>query len=65
MTLAYECSCHLNPPCGNCENMCPSCEGTGKIFVCRNLRGEIDYIDGSPTSETAVCENCQGEGLKF
>lgn len=43
---------------------CRNCEGSGLIFVRRNGRGEIDYVDGSPTNETTRCERCQGEGLE-
>lgn len=43
---------------------CRNCGGSGYIFVRRNSRGEVDYIDGSPTNETMQCERCQGEGLE-
>lgn len=29
--LAYDCSCHLTPPCGYCERWCEDCEGTGEL----------------------------------
>lgn len=42
---------------------CPNCEGSGRVFVRRNSRGQVDYIDGSPTSETTDCYKCHGEGV--
>lgn len=61
--LAYECSCHINPPCYNCEQSCEDCEGTGKINVRRNSAGKIDYVDGTRTSETVECDRCHGAGM--
>lgn len=44
---------------------CQTCEGSGQVFVRRNSRGQIDYIDGSPTSETTRCDMCHGEGVRL
>lgn len=60
--LAYDCTCHMSPPCSNCENWCENCEGTGKISVRRNANGDVDYIDGIKTGETDTCQTCNGEG---
>ena len=43
---------------------CNSCEGTGEVSVRRNSKGEIDYIDGARTNETAKCSVCHGEGVR-
>jgi hypothetical protein len=43
---------------------CNSCEGSGLVFVRRNRKGEIDYIDGSPTNEEISCDACRGEGVR-
>lgn len=43
---------------------CRACEGSGEVFVRRNSKGKIDYIDGSPTSETTRCDMCHGEGVR-
>lgn len=54
------------PFCQECfdEIKCHGCEGSGEIFVRRNSKGQIDYIDGSPTSETTKCLMCDGEGSR-
>jgi len=62
MNLAYECSCHTTPPCRNCEQWCEACEGSGKVRMLRNYRGELDYDTGVLTEEYDVCQNCNGEG---
>lgn len=53
------------PFCPDCweETFCQTCEGTGEIFVRRNQKGEVDYLDGSPTNEIAKCDMCKGEGF--
>ena len=61
---AYDCYCHTNPPCGYCEYWCESCEGTGKIIVMVNSKGEKDYVDGKMTQAWDVCQNCEGLGYK-
>lgn len=63
MSLAYVCSCHINPPCSNCVNACPVCEGSGQIAVCRRNDGTVDFIDGQPTDEMAGCKCCDGTGV--
>ena len=56
----------LLPDGGGYQNdPCPTCEGSGEVFVRRNSRGQIDYIDGSPTSETTRCDMCNGEGVRL
>jgi hypothetical protein len=62
MNLAFQCSCHISPPCRNCECGCANCQGTGVMAVYRNASGAIDYIEGAPTNETAECPYCEGEG---
>lgn len=54
------------PFCESCwdETLCRSCEGTGTIFVRRNSRGDVDYIDGARTNETTRCDMCHGEGYR-
>ena len=49
---------------GFAYDSCPACEGSGEIFVRRNSRGKIDYIDGSPTGELTTCSSCSGEGVR-
>lgn len=44
--------------------LCSYCEGQGTVYVKRNSRGEVDYIDGSPTNETSRCDMCHGEGVE-
>lgn len=46
------------------EEDCNSCEGTGRVFVRRNSKGEIDYIDGARTGELVNCDVCHGEGKR-
>jgi hypothetical protein len=55
------------PFCEDCFNdlTCRNCEGTGEVFVRRNSRGEVDYIDGSRTAEVTACDVCKGEGLRL
>jgi hypothetical protein len=55
------------PFCEGCfaEFTCSSCEGSGEVFVKRIRKGEVDYIDGSPTNETVRCDSCKGEGLRL
>jgi len=43
---------------------CKHCEGTGEVFVKRNSRGQVDYLDGSPTNERTRCDMCHGEGVE-
>lgn len=54
------------PFCESCweEAFCMSCEGSGSVFVRRNFKGEVDYIDGAATSEIARCDMCHGEGYR-
>lgn len=54
------------PFCEGCYDdiYCNNCEGSGEVFVKRNNKGEVDYIDGSPTGETTRCDVCRGEGMR-
>lgn len=54
------------PICAEClrEHMCMSCYGRGKVGICRNERGEIDYINGRQTGEKVTCNMCHGDGYR-
>lgn len=56
---AWSCSCAKED-----APACLICEGSGEIFVRRNSRGQIDYIDGSPTGELVECYACYGTGVE-
>lgn len=47
------------------DTKCQSCAGTGEIHVCRNDRGEVDYLRGRQTNKTTACENCSGQGYRI
>lgn len=51
--------------CDSCrrEYRCRDCDGDGEVYVCRNDRGEVDYLNGKPTDELTPCHRCGGEGL--
>lgn len=61
------CTCHISAPCWWCVEGhgvpdCVKCDGSGKVSIRRNSRGEIDYVDGLPTSEETKCCECDGTG---
>jgi hypothetical protein len=49
---------------GNDLQPCRNCDGCGEISVRRNERGEIDYLDGTPTDEMVECIVCRGFGFE-
>lgn len=55
-----------DPICAECkrEHKCTSCYGSGTYSICRNERGDLDYIRGRPTGEKATCDMCKGEGYR-
>jgi len=50
--------------CEGCyaERLCNLCHGEGTYPIMRNARGEVDYINGTPSGENAGCDQCNGEG---
>ena len=59
-----ELDCERSEPIDEELPSCQTCGGSGEVFVRRDSRGRIDYIDGSPTSETTRCDMCNGEGVR-
>ena len=57
-------SASLTTPEAEEIEVCRTCEGSGEVFVRRDSKGRIDYIDGSPTGETTRCDMCNGEGVR-
>jgi DnaJ-class molecular chaperone len=75
--LAYECKCHISPPCYYCEKMCGDCDGSGEAIEPKPFKGIVDkdlsdrVFLGEIEEDQAItyqkrrnaeCETCQGEG---
>jgi len=54
------------PFCERCHDnlLCKKCNGSGKVSLLLDRRGDPDFLTGFPNGQAIECQQCNGEGWK-